>query len=229
MATGKPRHGSSDKSEIREWKRKQGFEMLKKGMKKSVISKKLGVNRKTVYNWSVKLEQSGDWHDIKQPGSKSKLTKDQKEKLKRIIDGGPRSYGYDTDLWTLKRISEVISGEFDVSYNTTHIWRVLKNLGYSAQIPVAVAMEKNSEYVKEWLEKNYPEYMKEAMEKSATILFQDESGVQSRPNVRRTWSPRGRRPAIRVREKRDKISISSAVSADGDLYFAIKEGEHERG
>ena len=83
--------------------------MLKKGMKKSVISKRLGVNRKTVYNWSVKLEQSGDWHDRKQPGSKSKLTKDQKEKLKRIIDGGPRSYGYDTDLWTLKRISEVIS------------------------------------------------------------------------------------------------------------------------
>ncbi len=171
MAAGKPGHGSSDKSESREWKRERGFEMLKKGKKQSVISKRLEVNRKTVYNWSVKLEQSGDWHDRKQPGSKSKLTKDQKEKLKKIIDCDPRSYGYDTDLWTLKRISEVISREFDVSYNTTHIWRVLKNLGYSAQIPVAVAMEKNSEYVKEWLEKNYPEYMKEAMEKSATILF----------------------------------------------------------
>ena len=229
MADGKPRHGSSDKSEIREWKRERGFEMLKKGMKKSFISEKLGVNRKTVYNWSVKLEQSGDWHDRKQPGSRSKLTKDQKEKLKRIIDGGPRSYGYDTDLWTLKRISEVISGEFDVSYNTTHIWRVLKNLGYSAQIPVAVAMEKNPEYVKEWLEKNYPEYVKEADEKNATILFQDESGVQSRSNVRRTWSSWNKRPVIRIREKRDKISISSAISADGDLYFAIKEGEHERG
>ena len=129
MVAGKPRHGSSDKSEIREWKRKQGFEMLKKGMKKSVISKKLEVNRKTVYNWSVKLEQSGDWHDRKQRASKGKLTEDQKEKLKKIIDSGPSSYGYDTDLWTLKRISEVISGEFNVDYNTTHIWRVLKNRG----------------------------------------------------------------------------------------------------
>ena len=63
-------------------------------------------------------------------------------KKNEIIDCGPRSYGYDTDLWTLKRISEVISREFNVSYNTTHVWRVLKNLGYSAQIPVAVAMEK---------------------------------------------------------------------------------------
>ena len=70
------------------------------------------------------------------------MTKDQKEKLKKIIDCGPRSYGYDTDLWKPKRISEVISREFNVSYNTTHIWRVLKNLGYSGQIPVTVAMEK---------------------------------------------------------------------------------------
>ena len=129
------------------------------------------------------------------------MTKDQKEKLKKIIDYGPRSYGDDTDLWKPKRISEVISGEFYVSYNT-HL--------ESAEDPG---------YVKEWLKKNYPECVKEA-----TILFQDESGVQSRPNVRRTWSPRSKRPALRVREKRDKISISSAVSADDALYFAIKEG-----
>ena len=224
MATGMIKHGSSDKSEVREWKRKQGFEMLKKGMKKSVISRKLGVNRRTVYNWSIKLEQNGDWHDKKQPGSRSKLTKVQKEKLKKIIDSGPRSYGYDTDLWTLKRISEVIEKEFDVEYNTTHIWRVLKNIGYSAQIPVAVAMEKNTEYVKEWLEKNYPEYVKEADEKNATILFQDESGVQSRSNVRKTWSQKGRMPRIKTKENRDRISITSAVTPDGNLYFMIKEG-----
>ena len=91
MAAGMIKHGSSDKAEVREWKRKQGFEMLKKGMKKSVISRKLGVNRRTVYNWSIKLEQNGDWHDRKQPGSRSKLTKVQKEKLKKIIDSDPRS------------------------------------------------------------------------------------------------------------------------------------------
>ncbi|MGC8506183.1 MAG: hypothetical protein ACP5NK_05705 [Thermoplasmata archaeon] len=48
MAAGRPKDGSSDKSEIREWKRERSFEMLKKGLKKPIISKKLGVNRKTV-------------------------------------------------------------------------------------------------------------------------------------------------------------------------------------
>lgn len=55
------------------------------------------------------------------------------------------------------------------------------------------------------------------------ILFLDESGMQSRPNVRRTWSMRGKRPEMKVREKRDKISIVSAVSTEGDLFFAISE------
>ena len=109
-------------------------------------------------------------------------------------------------------------------YNTTHVWWVLKNLGHSAQMLVAVAIEKNPVYVKEWLEKTYPEYVKEAEEKNATILFQDESGMQSRPNVRRRWFKRGKRPVMKVKERRDRISITSAVTPDGDLYFMIKEG-----
>ena len=52
--------------------------MLRKGMKKSVISKELKVNRRTVYNWSLILEKGGDWHDRKQPGSRGNLTKEQK-------------------------------------------------------------------------------------------------------------------------------------------------------
>ena len=222
MAGKTEKQGSTYNASVREWKRSQGFEMIRKGMKRSVISEKLCVNRKTVYNWSVKLEKTGDWHDIKQKGAQSKLNGEQKKRLKEILDSRPRKYGYSTDLWTLKRIADVILKEFGISYNTTHVWSVLRNLGYSAQIPLATAMEKNDNYVKEWLEKEYPEYMKEGREHSATVLFQDESSVQSRPNVRRTWSLRGRRPRMKVREKRSKVSISSAVSVDGNLYSMIK-------
>ncbi len=85
-------------------------------------------------------------------------------------------------------------------------------------------MEKNPGYVNEWLDKNYPKYVKEANKKNATILFQDESEVQSRPNVRRIWSQKGKRPRMMARENRDRISITSAVTPDGNLYFMIKEG-----
>lgn len=74
-------------------------------------------------------------------------------------------------------------------------------------------VEKNKNYVKEWLGKEYHEYVKEARERKTMILFQDESGMQSSP---------------KVREMRDRISISLALTEDGDLYFMIvKESMNE--
>ncbi|EQD55576.1 ISXoo2 transposase [mine drainage metagenome] len=224
MTSRKADSGSYEKLSEMEWKRKKGYRMLENGLRKSEIAKKLRVDRKTVYNWSARMEKGIDWKNRKQRGAESRLSAGQKCDLKKIIDAGPREYGYDTDLWTLKRIADVIMKEFDVHYNPTYVWWILHELNYSSQMPVAVSIEKDPAYVKEWLEKNYPEYMKEAKENNATILFQDESGVQSRPNVRKTWSRRGKRPVMRVKERRDRISISSAVTPDGDLYFMIKEG-----
>ena len=220
--------GKHEKIVAEEFKRKQGYEMIEKGLKNSVIAEKLQVDRRTVYNWRLRKEREIDWKRRKQKGATSRLSEKQKEKLKKIIDDGATACGYPTEVWTLKRIAEVIEKEFGVHYNTTYIWQILDTMGYSSQIPMARAVEKNPEYVKEWLEKEYPQYVKEAHDHNATILFQDESGMQSSPNRRRTWSPRGKRPVIEVREKRDKISISSAVTEDGDLYFMIaKESMNE--
>ena len=204
-----------------EWKRKQGMKLLRSGMKQAQVARKMGVNRRTVYDWKKRIDNNQDFRNRKKKGRNSRLTDKQKEELKRIIDGGATNYGFPTDLWTLKRIAAVIEKEFGVHYNTTYIWQLLRVLGYSAQIPIAVAMEKDDEYVKKWLSEDYPQYVKEAREHGATILFPDESGMQSRPNVRRTWSTRGKRPPIRVKEARDKISIVSAVSEEGELFFAI--------
>lgn len=225
MAPQRESHRSK-KPSYRELRRKRGYDLLNEGKPKAEIARMLDVDWTSINKWSKRLKERGydSWRDIKQKGRPEKLSPEQKKKLKEIMDNGPRKYGFKTDLWTLKRIAEVIWKEFGISYNTTHIWRVLRALGYSAHIPLATAMEKNDDYVKEWLENQSPEYMKEARDHNTTILFQDESGVQSRPNVRRTWSLKGKRSSIKVRAKRDKISVSSAVSVDGDLYFTLKEG-----
>ena len=204
-----------------EWRRKKGMELIRSGMKQAHVARRMGVNRRTVYDWKKRIDDNQGFRNGKKRGRNSRLTDKQKEELKRIIDGGATSYGFPTDLWTLKRIADVIEREFGVHYNTTYIWQLLRILGYSAQIPITVAIEKDNEYVKKWLSEDYPQYVKEATEHKATILFLDESGMQSRPNVRRTWSMKGKRPRMRVKERRDRISIVSAVSEEGETFFAI--------
>ncbi|MCL4334323.1 MAG: winged helix-turn-helix domain-containing protein [Candidatus Thermoplasmatota archaeon] len=116
----------------------------------------MGVNRKTVYDWKKRVENGHGFRNRKKKGRNSRLTDKKKAELKRIVDSGATSYGFRTNLWTLKRIASVIEKEFGVHYNTTYIWQLLRIMGYSAHIPIAVAMEKDNDYVKKWLSKDYP-------------------------------------------------------------------------
>ncbi|MDH2905131.1 MAG: IS630 family transposase [Methanomassiliicoccales archaeon] len=208
----------------REWKRRKGYELLRAGVRKADIARTLDVDWKTVKRWERRREGGGadSWKDVKQPGKPSKLSGKQRQMLMKILIKGALARGYPTDLWTLKRVAEVIRQEFGVEYNVTHVWRVLRDMGFSSQVPQLVAKEKNDVFVSEWLKKEWPKIRAFARRKNATILFLDESCVQSRPNVRRTWAPAGARPVMRVKEgERNKLSLISAVSDEAELYFRI--------
>ena len=72
------------------------------------------------------------------------------------------------------------------------------------------------------MKKEWPKIRALARRKHAKILFLDESCVQSRPNVRRTWAQAGARPVMRVKEgERNKLSLVSAVSMEADFYFSV--------
>ena len=88
----------------------------------------------------------------KKPSAKSKLSEDQQEILKRIILQGAAAYGYKTDLWTLRRVAEVIKREFGVSYHFRSLGDVLHHMGLSPQKPARRATERNQAAVQMWLE-----------------------------------------------------------------------------
>ena len=214
--------GVSPREEIR----RRGYKALTKGIPQTVIAATLGVNRITVNRWDKRRKKNGpeSWRDVPRPGPAPKLNKAQGERLKRILLRGALEHGYPSELWTLKRVAEVIKKEFGVEYNVTHVWRVLRGLGFSPQVPQQVAMERDDKRIREWVLNEWPKIVDLAREIGATILFLDECAVQSHPNVHRTWAPKGARPKLLVREgKRDKLSLISAVTTAGELYFSIHE------
>src|SRR5271155_1406532 len=54
--------------------------------------------------------------------------------------------------------------------------------------------------------------MREAWERSATLIFLDESGFQLTPLMRHTWSPRGHTPIVPAWQRHDRISAISGVT-----------------
>jgi transposase len=210
----------------REAIRRQGYRLLRRGVPKSRISSILSVERVTVWRWEKRMEQEGphSWSDRKIPGGPRKLKAKQRKRLRELLLEGAVAHGYATDLWTLKRVAEVIEKEFGAGYTESGVWHVLRDLGMSAQVPVPRALERDEEYIRHWKEVKWPKIQKEARRKDATILFLDESFVQSERNVRRTWWIEGKRREIHVRQgKRMKLSLISAVGLEGQLYFRISE------
>ena len=111
-----------------EERRLEGGGLLKAGqLFQAEIARQLGVSRATVSDWAKKVEAEGMRGLRKRTakGGASKLTKEQKQSLKRLLDGGALANGFSTDRWTLQRVQELIQREFAVSYHANYLNRLL--------------------------------------------------------------------------------------------------------
>ena len=67
------------------------------------------------------------------PGRPRQLTALQESRLVRDLMGGALGYGYATDLWTSRRIAEMIDRRFGVRYHRAHISRLLAQNDWDAR------------------------------------------------------------------------------------------------
>jgi len=68
---------------------------------------------------------------------------------------------------------------------------------------------------------------KNAEKQGRTLALMDESGFMLRPCVVRTWAPRGQTPEVRSWERRERLSVISAITVSPKrkrlgLYFEIQ-------
>ncbi|MCI4368564.1 MAG: winged helix-turn-helix domain-containing protein [Thermoplasmata archaeon] len=140
-----------------------------------------------------RAEGPKSWRDHRHLGGSPKLMVPQQQQLIALLTRGARAYGYLTDLWTLRRVAEVMRKEYGVEYTLSGVWRVLRALAFSAQVPLTRAFERDVAYIRHSVRKTWPEIFRRAMDTNATLLFVDEAGVQRSPNVRRRWAEEGSR------------------------------------
>ena len=148
-----------------EERRFEGGRLLKAGtLSQADISRHLGVSRATVSDWAKTVKAKGirGLRKRKAAGSQSKLSKPQKEKLKRMLDRGALAYGFETDRWTLERVHKLIQQEFEITYHLNYLNRLLYNLGFSRQKPLPQAIEQEKELVEAWLQRDWPRIKKVA-------------------------------------------------------------------
>jgi transposase len=136
-----------------ERRRLAAAEDLLAGMNQRKVAKKYDVNPSSICRWNQMLREHGTegLHRRKAPGNPCKLSHEQQDELRDILLTGAAAYGYPTDLWTLRRVAEVINEEFDIIYNFHSLGDVLHRMGFSPQKPKRRATERNEKAITTWL------------------------------------------------------------------------------
>ena len=78
---------------------------------------------------------------------------------------GPEALGYATGLWTAARVAHLIEQECGVQYHPGHVWRLLRQLGWSCQRPTGGALERDEAAIRRWKQRRWPEIKKKPKKK----------------------------------------------------------------
>ena len=127
--------------------------MLKAGTPYRTVAAMLSASVSSVVRWYHTYQKRGlrGLRPTLNAGRPYRLSKAQKEQLKRILLKGSRAAGYSSDRWTLKRVGAVIHKHFGIRYRSTHVWHVMSaGLGWSWQKPERQAIQRDTEAMARW-------------------------------------------------------------------------------
>jgi transposase len=133
----------------REGRRRRAWELKELGWKQTAIATALGVTPGAVSQWLKCGREQGRAQGVealrRHPalGPTAQLTTEQMAKIPGLLDRGPEAYGLRGQVWTCKRVAEVIQRTFGVTSHPAHISRLLHALRHSVQQPIQRATQRN--------------------------------------------------------------------------------------
>ena len=133
--------------------------MFAAGVSAPEVARRLEVSTKSAYQWRRAWVTGGAQAlTSKGPsGPDPKLSDEQLARLKDRLEQGPAAAGYGEDQrWTLARIVALIATMFHVRVGVTTGWEAMRRLGYTAQLPIHRAIERDEPAIAHWRRYQWP-------------------------------------------------------------------------
>ena len=123
------------------------------------VARDLRVTEGSVRRWRRAWRDGGaEALRSKGPVSRERLSPQQWARLELELGKGPLAHGFAADQrWTLGRIKTLIGRLFHVGYTIEGTSRLLRRHGWSCQVPVRRAMERDDEAIAVWKAEVWPD------------------------------------------------------------------------
>jgi transposase len=133
-----------------------------RGQTQSAVALALGVHPVTVAKWMARHRAEGDAGLAAKPtpGRPKYLSPDQDQQVRRWLAQKPTARGFPTDLWTARRVAELIRRKFGVAFHPHYLRAWLTRRGYSPQRPTRRPRQRNEAAIVHWVANDWPRIQK---------------------------------------------------------------------
>jgi transposase len=208
--------------------------MKKNGYRPAEIVQATGCSRQSIYPlWNKWQNRKGREKQqvfcVQRRGTKQgqyrTLTPEQERGIQKVIkDKYPDQLKLDFALWTREAVRLAIAQKYGIAMPIRTVGEYLRRWNFTPQRPVRYAYERDGEKVREWLEQTYPEIKKRAKREKADIYWGDETTVKASDVRGRGYAPKGETPVVNRTEKKENVSMVSAITNQGKVYWKLHEG-----
>ena len=186
----------------------------------------LGISRSSIYDWVHKYREEGEeaLDTRKAPGAALVMTPEIDQWLRQtVLTSTPEAHGYDTVLWTLNIIVDLLKKQFGLWVSDSIVALHLHGMNLSCQVPCYQAKQQDPRKVEDFVNYKFPLIERVAAKIGADIAFEDEAGMGILTRSGRTWGEVNSTPIVTVNQQRGGYNVLSAITAAGELTFDVEE------
>jgi transposase len=135
-----------------ERRRMKASRLFEAGLSQSEVARRLKVSRQTTHRWHEAWRGSGAkaLRAAGRAGRKPRLSVKQAAAVTTALVAGPRANRFGSDVWTLRRVLELVEKLTGVKYHIAYMGRLMRALGWSCQRPAARAKERDEKKIQAW-------------------------------------------------------------------------------
>ena len=133
--------------------RLQAAEWFAEGVTPPEVARRLRVSGNSAYVWRRRWRAGGVAALASRGpgGAVCRLSGAQLERLRAALQAGPAVWGWNEDQrWTLARAAALIARQFHVRYTLRGTSLLLHRMGFSPQVPVHRAAERDEDAIAAW-------------------------------------------------------------------------------
>lgn len=153
-----------------EARRRLAVTRVNEGIPPKQVAEVLGVHVESVRQWVRTYRAHGEegLAGKPHPGRQPFLTADQEQQVLQWLLEKPTAHGFSTDLWTARRVADLIRQKFGVEYHPNYLREWLSKRKMTPQKPARQAQERDIREIGRWRAEDWPAIQKRGSRNTPT-------------------------------------------------------------